>query len=184
MLTPSDVALVLLAAGAGRRFGADKLLHEVAGEPLGLRSARIYAGLGFAARIAVCRPGHPLAGPLTALGFQIAENTAAETGMGSSLAVGVGAALARRPAAILVALADMPFVMPAHVQALLCAFHGGLLASTGGGATSPPALFGPQYHPALLAATGDSGARDLLRGAPALRVDGAMLRDIDTPTDV
>ena len=49
------IGCVLLAAGAGRRFGGGKLLSRVEGEPMMERALRLYASAPFAARVCVTR---------------------------------------------------------------------------------------------------------------------------------
>ena len=49
------IGCVLLAAGAGKRFGGGKLLHVIDGEPMIARALRLYAALPFAARVCVTR---------------------------------------------------------------------------------------------------------------------------------
>ena len=49
------IGCVLLAAGAGKRFGGGKLLHEIDGEAMITRALRLYGKISFAARICVTR---------------------------------------------------------------------------------------------------------------------------------
>jgi len=180
-------ALVLLAAGSGRRFGADKLAHPLNGVPLALCAADAFGGFMFARRIAVCRSGEgPVPEGLRALGLSVVVNSDAEQGMGGSVALGAAAAITRETSAVLIALADMPFVGREHIAALLARFEGGaaLVASSSGGAPSPPALFGRAHFPALLACSGDRGARDLLATAELVFARAAELRDVDRPADL
>ena len=86
--------------------------------------------------------------------------------------------------AVLVALADMPLVPPAHVIALVEAFEGTPVATLAGAVPMPPAIFGRAAFPALLALGGDRGARDLLRRADTLALDPALALDVDTPADL
>lgn len=180
-------ALVLLAAGRGRRFGADKLAHVVDGEAMAVRAARAFDGFNFARRIAVCRSaGASVAEGLSALGFTIVINPDVDQGMGRSVALGAAAAIRTDTSAVAIALGDMPFVKRVHVAAMLAKFDEGaaLVASTSGGAPGPPALFGCAHFAALLACSGDKGARDLLAGAMLVDADARELRDIDRVADL
>jgi len=154
---------------------------------MALRSAGAFGGLAFARRIAVCRSAEsPVPEGLRALGFSVVVNPNAEEGMGGSVALGAAAAIGADTSTVMIALADMPFVGREHVAALLARFDGGatLVASTSGGAPSPPALFGRAQFPALLACSGDRGARDLLADAALVTASAEQLRDIDRLADL
>ena len=179
MPTPDRVALILLAAGLSRRFGdSDKLIVDLNGVPLGLHAANALSALPFAARIAVMGKT-----ALAFQGFETVHNDTPEAGMSWSLALGVAAARIHRPQAVLVVLADMPFVSEAHVRALLAAGEGAgaIVASGAGGAPMPPALFGADHFDTLESQSGDKGARQLLHAATIVTAPPHELTDIDTP---
>src|SRR5690349_20057349 len=98
---------ILLAAGAGSRFGGDKLLHPLDdGVAIAAHAARnlVAAGLDV---VAVVRWGDfPLAELLEDEGCHVAMFQGAARGMGASLAHGI--AQARGADAWVIALADMP----------------------------------------------------------------------------
>ena len=179
-----QVAIVVLAAGHGRRFGADKLMADLDGAPLGIRAARNLAGMDPAAHFAVCQPGAAIAPYYADLGYNIVENPNANLGLSSSLHLAVGAAAATKAQALLIALADMPFIMPAHIDALIAACDHDIIASTDGGQAMPPAIFPRATWPLLLDAQGDAGARIILSKARNLAAPLGSLRDIDTPDDL
>lgn len=173
-----EVALVLLAAGRSERFGARKLEVDLNGLPLGAHAALLFAGFGFAQHLVVVGASALNFGDY---GFTPIINPAPEQGQSSSLRLGIGAVTAK---ACMVALADMPFVTSAHVEALMQGFDGDLIASACDRPVMPPALFGDQHFPALAALSGDQGARFLLRDAPTIMGDPLCLADIDHPDDL
>lgn len=182
MIAPGEVALLYLAAGLSRRFGAaDKLMADMDGAPLGLYAARMLGRFSFARKIAVCAPGSALAAALEREGFAIVRNPEPARGMGSSLHCGYDAGREGRHRAWLIALADMPFVPEAHVAAMLAGFNGDRLASCTGALRCPPVLIGRIHDGALARMKGDSGARELIADAPCAAAPEAWLRDIDTP---
>ena len=61
------IGCVLLAAGAGKRFGGGKLLYEVDGEPMIARALRLYSSIPFDARVCVTRAE---AGEIRQLAYQ------------------------------------------------------------------------------------------------------------------
>jgi len=179
-----QVAIVVLAAGHGRRFGADKLMADLDGAPLGIRAARNLAGIDAAAHFAVCQPGAAIASHYADLGYKIVENPNANLGLSSSLHLAVGAVAKTKAQALLIVLADMPFIMPAHIDALIAACNHNIIASTDGGQAMPPAIFPRSTWPLLLDTKGDAGARQLLSKARHLAAPLGSLRDIDTPDDL
>lgn len=177
-----DVAVALLAAGQGRRFGSDKLLAPIDGVPMGLHIARTLDAFNFLARFVVCASGSPLVPEFESLRFQTLINENPETGQASSLQIAVRAAENTRAQALLVVLADMPFVTPAHIGSLINTKA--LAASHDGSAAMPPALFPRAYWHLLNATQGDRGGRALLSAAKLIHAPPSELRDIDLAADL
>jgi molybdenum cofactor cytidylyltransferase len=185
----AGVAGLVLAAGRSTRFGSDKLLHEVDGTPMGGHIARTLATLALAHRLAVCPADNPgRAALFAAHGFEVILNPAPEAGLSSSLALGARRAEGLDADALLVCLADMPFVSAAHLRALMERFSRTapvrIIASREGGAKTPPVLFGRECLAELTTREGDAGARGLLAAALAVEAPAGMLRDIDRQTDL
>ncbi|KAB2966198.1 nucleotidyltransferase family protein [Zoogloea sp.] len=185
-----QVAGLLLAAGYGRRFGADKLLHPLAdGTPLAVASARALRAACPRA-LAVLRPEQgALAGLLVAEGLEVVTCPEARGGMGHSLSAGVAASPAA--AGWLVALADMPFIRPDSLGRVAAALRAGapLAAAACAGQRGHPVGFSACWREALLALAGDEGARALLRSQGHLLQlietdDPGVLRDVDRPADL
>lgn len=183
------IALAILAAGQSRRFGdADKLTAMLHGVPLGLHAARTFQGLPVAARaVIVADAGHALASEWSALGYQLVLNSAAAQGQGTSVATAARWAAASGADALIIALADMPFVPASHIDALIAAWQqqdsgaDQLCASIAEGPPMPPAIFGRCHFAALQNLGGDSGARGLLQSGHQVAAKAQWLVDIDTP---
>lgn len=189
MIEAGDICAILLAAGGSRRFGTDdKLLAEVAGEPLAFHAAALLTEMRAGRRIAVCADDDgPLAQRLAAQGFEIVANPDADLGMSRSLACGIAAAARGRHSAALICLADMPFVPLSHLTELLARFdplHSPIIASTNGEAAMPPALFARSLFDRLQAGEGDRGGKALLADAVLVPTDAGSLADIDRPEDI
>lgn len=182
MTALSDVAVAVLAAGRSERYGADKLMVPLGGIPLGLRIGNTLSTLHFGWRFAICGKGSSLCDPYTQLGFKVVENAAPEDGQSHSLHLAVRAAQATAARALLVVLADMPFVTPEHLGKIGTSFA--LTASTTGSLPMPPALFPRALWPDLLGVNGDSGARHFLGEAHLVIASANELRDIDVPQDL
>jgi len=186
----SDIVGVLLAAGAAQRFGAPKLLQPLPdGTPVGVAAARALRA-AMARVIAVVRPGDvALHEALVAVGVEVVENPRAEEGMGTSLAAAVRATA--DAAGWLVALADMPWVAPATVQALADRLRAGasIVAPVCGGRRGHPVGFAAHWGGALQSLRGDEGARGLIAAQAGKLVlvatgDAGVLADVDHPGDL
>jgi molybdenum cofactor cytidylyltransferase len=178
------VAIVVLAAGHARRFGSDKLMANLDGVPLGVRVAGALTGIDAAAHFAVCKPGAAIARHYADLGYAIVENPNADLGLSASLHLAVGAAAKIQAQALLIALADMPFLVASHINALMAACDDDIIASTDGTQAMPPAIFPRSTWSLLLDTKGDAGARQILSQARSLAAPMGSLRDIDTPDDL
>jgi len=187
----ADVAGILLAAGRGRRFDPsgvrNKLLQRLpGGELVAAASARRL--LAVCPRVVAVVPPDDggVADALRALGCEVTVCPDADGGMGWSLAHAVRHSL---PAdGWLVALGDMPFVRESTLQALRRALEqgAGIAAPVFEGRRGNPVAFGVRHREALLASSGDQGARRLLAACPVVEVAGdpGILRDVDTPADL
>jgi molybdenum cofactor cytidylyltransferase len=184
MITAEAVAVVLLAAGRSTRFGSrDKLAAPLGDLPLGLHAARMLAALPFAARIAVVGPAGP---DVAAYGFEMVVNADRDVGQSRSIRLGLARARPVEPEAVLIVLADMPFVSRAHIEALMARFDGthDVVGSTDGHHRSPPVLIGAARFPTIAALSGDAGARTLLQTASVVAASPAELADVDTLADL
>lgn len=184
---------LLLCGGASRRFGGDKLLAPFGDgrTPLVEASARhLLEGAGNA--LAIVRPGSAaLRDVLEALGCEVLESGRTAEGMGASLAAGVGAT--RAASGWVVALGDMPCILPRTIAAVREALEqGALLAAAvdaGSGERGHPVGFSGALGGELMALHTDEGARSVIaahRGElVAVKVDDCgIFRDIDTPRDL
>lgn len=181
---------VLLAAGAGTRFGGDKLLARLPdGTPIGVWAARTLRS-AVDRGLAVVRPGDvTLARLLEAEGLDVAVFSDADEGMGASLAFGVAAV----PDADgwIVALADMPFVRRETVETVVGMLRAGawIAAPSRRGRRGHPVGFSRGLFPELNRLEGDRGARVLLEQVPS-RVetfeseDEGIFLDVDTLRDI
>ena len=107
------------------------------------------------------------------------------SGMGSSLAAGLGA-VPDGSAAAVIALVDQPLIGPDVVRRLLAAHRAGAelaVAAYDGRARNPVLLARGHWAGVLAAAEGDAGARPYLRAHPGL-VTLVECGDIGRPDDV
>jgi molybdenum cofactor cytidylyltransferase len=194
-LTPHQpkISIILLAAGASRRFGdSHKLLSKIDGEPLVRRVTR-----------RLCETVGPVTSEcVVVVGAREAEIRRAcaglacrfisavnwRNGMGASLRAGL-AAIDSEADGVLVALADMPDVDSALVKRVVAAFAPAesreIVRPVFQGLAGHPVLFGRRFFESLAAADGDIGAREIIREHSDWLVeapvhDNACVVDIDT----
>jgi len=178
---------ILLAAGQGRRFGADKLLQPLAdGTPLALAAARqLQAALPHTVAVVADADGE-LAGLLARLGLQVVANPHAAQGMGTSIASGVGASATAR--GWVIALADMPWVPPAVIRDVAHALAQGadIVAPVCQGRRGHPVGFAARHGATLQQLRGDAGARGIIAAHRASlqlieTTERGVLLDVDVP---
>jgi molybdenum cofactor cytidylyltransferase len=183
-----SVGAIVLAAGAGRRFGDGvKQLAEVDGRPLVEHAAHAVAA--FSPRVVVL--GHAaseIRAGADLHGAEVAVSPDWDDGQSASLRCGIEA-LGDVDAAVVV-LADMPGITPAAVEAVVAAWDGVADAVRASYSGTPG-------HPVLLARSlldrageleGDTGFRALLGDdARVIAVEAGHLADpadIDTPAQL
>lgn len=183
---------LLLAAGRGVRFdpmgNTNKLMQPfLDGQPVAVVAARNLMAATATVVAVVQDQDSAIARALRSVGCQIVECAAAAQGMGVSL----GCALRAAPKAdgYLIALADMPYVKPATLKALIDAIAQGadIAAPVQGGRRGNPVAFSALHLPQLLQLSADEGARRLIKKYPVQEVlvsDTGIFEDIDSPMDL
>ena len=178
-----EIAGLVLAAGAGRRFGQPKALAGWRGDLLVRRAARTLAEAGCAPVVVVIgAQAEQVRAAAPELDF--VDNPEWTTGMASSLRAGL-AALRDSPAeAAVVLLVDMPGVTPQAVGRITADATPAVLA-TGGYDDSRrghPVLLGRDHWAGVAeTAVGDEGARRYLAAHDVVEIDCTGLAD---PTDL
>jgi molybdenum cofactor cytidylyltransferase len=184
------VSGILLAAGAGSRFGGQKLLYPLAdGTPIGVAAARNLR-LGVGQVIVEVRPDSTeLSRALAGEGAEIVYCKEADKGMAASLACGVRAAWGG--GGWVIALADMPWIRPETIQAVASLIEQGasLAAPCYQGQRGHPVGMGREFRDRLMVLEGDAGARALLIShAAEIQLihcnDPGVVKDVDVLRDV
>jgi len=182
----SGVSAVVLAAGAGSRFGGGKLLAPFGGRTLigatldGLRGAPVDETI-----VVVGAEGERLRDVSTAQGARVVENRDWAEGMSTSVRAGLDACSPGSRAAVVV-LGDQPLVGAGAVGRLVEAFEDGapVAVATYRGEPRNPALFAREVWPLLGSEmSGDRGARAVLACHPEL-VTEVPCDDVADPADV
>jgi CTP:molybdopterin cytidylyltransferase MocA len=182
----SGICAIVLAAGAGSRFGGGKLLAPfgrrtlIEATLLGLREAPVDETI-----VVVGNDAEGLRGLCESYGVRIAENENWAEGMATSVRKGLASCAPDTGAAVVV-LADQPLVGAKAVERLVRAYEGGasVAVATYGGERRNPALFAREVWPTLdEELSGDEGARRFLKRHPEM-VTEVPCDDVADPTDV
>ncbi|RKT83039.1 nicotine blue oxidoreductase [Saccharopolyspora antimicrobica] len=185
-----EVAGVVLAGGAGRRFGMPKALVEHEGALLVERAARVLADGGCSPVLVVLGAAADEVRERADLtGAAVVLNPDWNTGMGSSLRVAIDALTSTDADAAVVMPVDMPGIGAAAVRRVAeLASPSALAAAAHDGRRSHPVLLGREHWAgARAAATGDAGARGYLRDREVALVpcdDISAGFDVDRPEDL
>ena len=189
-----SIQRLILAAGASRRFGADKRQARLpSGETL------LEATLGLLCPAAplpllVLRPGETAPAPFLGQ-VQVIPSPRWDEGQGHSLAAGAAAWDPATAPWLLIALGDMPYLQPETLTALEQACTKSL-SKPGPAPLIAPSFQGQRGHPvavpgrlraAALALTGDQGLKALFASEPVRllpRQDPGVCRDVDRPEDL
>ena len=183
----TEVVGILLAAGAAKRFGSAKLLHALPdGIPVGVAAAQAMMQ-AMPNTVAVVRSGdQALKEAYLAIGLKVVENPLADEGMGTSLAAGINASL--NADGWLIALADMPWILPETMAVLADRLRNGtsMVAPVYRGNRGHPVGFASCWRNRLTILRGDKGAKDLIAEFYDELVlintdDSGVVEDIDYP---
>lgn len=186
--------ILYLAAGASRRFGADKLLTPYQGRLLfahGLATAAAVCQARSDADLTVVTNTPAIAAMARQLGAAVVPSPRSDQGQSYSIRAGLDALgpLAAEDF-LLFLVADQPRLHPETLARFLDLAKPGVWGATAacGDRVGNPGLFSAALVPDLYRLEGDRGGRKVLNTAPEklLRVPclPEELQDIDTPADL
>ena len=190
-------AAVVLAAGAGRRFGGGKLLAPLGGRPVLGRVLALINSLPLYPRLAVAGAEAGVMDVAQGYGFAVVDHPGWAAGMGSSLARGVAALVGaeaeaeKATAGVFVFLGDMPMLRRRTLLALLNAVRRQkprVAYPVYRGRRGHPVYFSRECFPDLLSLQGEDGGRKVLARYPdhlAVPVDDpGVAADVDRVEDL
>ncbi len=180
---------LILAAGAGRRFGGGKQLSDFRGRPLleWAIDAMVKAKSVSAFSVVLGSGAEEILARIDLGGARVVVCEGWSEGMGASLRAGLES-LETTDGAV-VTLGDQPFIGPEAIDRVCAGFDGGCwdaVRATYSGRPGHPVLLGPAVLACSHELTGDVGARSLLRRFNVREVpcdDVADPHDVDTPAD-
>ena len=174
--------VAILAAGKASRFGGGKLDAMLGIRRVGDHVLDAVHDAGLAPGIIVT--GETVPAFAKESGWRLVANPDPKGGLASSLAL--AASECADTSRLLVLLADMPLVLPRHLQGLLRR-EGTSATAYPGGIAGVPACFTPECVKELAGLHGDRGAGPLLARIEGVRLvepPPDTLLDIDTPEDL
>jgi len=190
-MLPMAIAGILLAAGSATRMGRNKLLLELAGEPLVRRAARtaLEAGLD-PLLVVVGHEAESVREALAGLACRFVLNDDWRRGQSTSVSAGAVAVPASAEAAV-VLLADMPLVDAVAIRAVVSRWRetgAPIVSCRYGGVPAPPTLYCRPLLVELQGGVGEGRGREVVQRhrESVAWVDrpAAALADVDVPEDL
>ncbi len=187
-MDPLKIGCIVMAAGNARRFGRNKLLCEIAGQPLIVRALQtIPRDQLHCVRVVTQYPA--VSAIAAQYGFPVVENLHPELGLSHTIAMGLHSLPPVDAALFLVA--DQPYLRQESVAKLIHFYleSPSSIAAVGRqGIHGNPCLFPASFFPELLALQGDQGGAAVIRRHPEalrlLEIDAQQLQDVDTPQEL
>lgn len=188
--------LIVMASGAGRRFGGNKLLATYQGKALYLHAIdKLQALAGKREDIGtfiVVTRHEEIIEELKRRGIDYKRNDQSDKGITASIHIGINAASEPEPEdAYVFFVADQPGLTTESVDGLLDFYKiagKGMACTIAEGRIGNPVVFSARYVPELLAITGDKGGKQVLRRHPEdvayYEVRPEELLDVDSKEDM
>ena len=179
---------LVLAAGAGERFGGGKQLAELDGRPLLEHAVRAATSSPVGRVVVVLGSGaEEVAARVNLHGAETRICSRWQEGQSASLACGLEALADCE--AVVVTLGDQPRLSPDAIRRVIAARGEGAQAvrATYGGDPGHPVLLEQQLFERMRDVSGDHGARNLLMSAQVREVPCDDLgggEDVDTPAEL
>lgn len=168
---------VIMAAGASRRFGTNKLLQPLGGLPLYRRALEAVPGDCFAT-VAVVTDCVPIAELARNKGFSVISNRAPELGISRTIRLGLETM--SHCDGVLFMTADQPLLTAGSIRRICAGFcenpHS-IVSAAAHGVRGNPCLFPSALFPALLTLEGDRG------GSAVIKANPHLLRLVELPPE-
>lgn len=183
------IGALILAAGAGRRLGGDKLMRDAGGRPVVAHVAQAVASAGMPCVAVIGPQSREMGEMLARSGIVLCVAEDAASGQAHSLRAGI-AALPEAWDAVIICLGDMPLIKPELLTAMAAqATRDAVIVPRFQGQRGNPVTWGRSWFARLSAVQGDIGARQVMAAHPEAVEwlewgDDGILFDVDTPEDL
>lgn len=191
--------LIMLAAGFSRRFGSNKLLYEIDGQPMyrhTFEKLKQVKNRSDVEDVVVVSQYDEIEKEAACYGFHAAHNANSALGISSSLKVGLTKALelqlhtepreddVNAKTAFMFLVGDQPNLKVETIETMMEQYKSGtILCLFADGKRGNPVIFGEEFTEDLLALTGDTGGKQVMKKHPdkvvLLEVDPLELVDVD-----
>lgn len=164
------VAMIMLAAGNSRRFGTNKLLHEIDGIPMyrrvlkELKDAEKFIGREWEVSISVVTQYKKIGRYAKEQGVQVLYNHHPEEGISTSLKIGLKENM-KTADACLFCVSDQPWLTASTLLGLIEAFVSsgkGIASVSCDGKLGNPCIFSKDYYEELMLLSGDTGGKRVI----------------------
>lgn len=158
------LGIVLLAAGAGKRFGGNKLTAQVHGKPMYLWAMENIEEMKTELPTVVVTGTPEIVSAAEAKGMIAIFNGRPELGISLSIRLGIEAVIQedRKVDGILFMVCDQPWLEKTTLVRLMSEFDGGILALSYGERRGNPVIFSREYLKELSELSGDIGGRQVM----------------------
>lgn len=166
-LCQKDCGMLLLAAGESRRYGGDKLLDVIEGQPMYRYSLERMAAFPVCQRVVVTRFAQ-IGEEAEKLGMAVVNNDRPEEGIARSLRLGMQALLKQQPdlRGILCMVCDQPWLKTKTIESIFISAAGvtsRIVCAGNKERLGNPVWFGQYYFDELMHLEGDVGGKQVVR---------------------
>lgn len=181
-----NIGILLLAAGAGKRFGGNKLSAYVDDEKMYVRAMNLIDAQSRVNSVVVVTGNKEIMNEAKRRGMEVAWNIYPEKGISRSIRLGIEKMFETSPEidGIMFMVSDQPWIQKETIGRMLDGFNGGIFALRHEGRPGNPVIFSKTYFYELMELTGDVGGRQVMKRHEKdiyyLEVlDEKELRDVD-----
>ena len=157
------IGILLLAAGAGKRFGGNKLEALVHGKPMFLHALDLVEKQNVLQKVVVTGK-KKIALEAEKREIKVAWNESPEKGISYSIRLGMETLLEAEPMldAVLFMVCDQPWLQYETIKDLIHAHACGIMAVSHHGKSGNPVIFSKKYFYELMHLSGDVGGRQVM----------------------
>lgn len=185
----AKIPILLLAAGSSSRMGQPKQLLPWGSQTLIEHQIQTLLQTGNPVNVVLGSNSNLIIPVIEKYSLNIFINTVWESGMGSSISLGISEIIQKFPDAngVLITLLDQPLITTSYLEKMLGAYQPGsqqiLVSRSASGWTGVPALFDKCYFKALTELSNDEGAKKITKRHEESAIfleGGELLVDMDT----